>query len=821
MDPMTIIAVVALVIGIPAAILALRQVFQDKPNKQEPDDRLPDTPDSPPEEPKPNPTEKFQLDNLPIPHSSELIGRTAEKTLLTREWKNRGKRNLLALIAEGGTGKSFLVSRWLAELKDKAPRPYGGARRIFTWSFYSQGSKGQVTSSENFFSDLLRGFGEDPESYDSLGKADKALELVCKEPMILVLDGVEPLQVPPNRPDGGRFHDRAMGDFVNRLARQPWPGLIIVTSRQPLAELAADEGQAVRHVDVETLKPEDGAELLTSLGVTGPEDEKKKASQEMSGHAFGLVLLGRYLKNVTGDGDIAKRDQVKLFDEHLPGAEKAKAMLRAYGDRFGVESADTAMLHLLGLFDRPAPLAALRKLVAEPVIAGLTNAFSGADAPPLNVVLGRLEELHLITRPDGETVDGHPLVREYFGAALKENNPDGWKQAHARLFDYFREIPDRDLPDGEAGLMPLYQSLHHGVAAGRAQEALEEVYYRRISRGGQTYGVKQLGLFSTELAALAAFFPGGWQAPLQEVTSPDQGNLLNKAGFLLRALGRLKEAQPPFELTIALAIEAEEHLNAAADSHNLSELLLVRGELQAALERAEDAVNFIDKTEDKYLQSVYRAQLAHTLAMGGKMREAEALFEEVKKRLKQAQPDQPYLYSVPGFLYTSFLLRAAAPPALPGLAERVRTTLEIAERNNNLLSIGLDRLNLARIAARASGTTAGAQFDAAIAALRKAGARDHIPRGYLGRAGFRRAQGDLEGAREDLAQVRYIAEPAGMRLYLCDALIEEAWLHHLSGHGKEARATLEKATAEVNAMGYHWQDTELGELSQALDGSPP
>ena len=27
--------------------------------------------------------------------------------------------NILALIAEGGTGKSFLVSRWLAELKDK------------------------------------------------------------------------------------------------------------------------------------------------------------------------------------------------------------------------------------------------------------------------------------------------------------------------------------------------------------------------------------------------------------------------------------------------------------------------------------------------------------------------------------------------------------------------------------------------------------------------------------------------------------------------------------------------------------------------------
>ena len=109
---------------------------------------------------------RFEIDRLPKPHSADLIGRSSEKALLTREWKNRAKRNILALIAEGGTGKSFLVSRWLAELKNKKPAPYAGALRIFTWSFYSQGSMGQITSSEGFFSDLLRSFGEDPESYD-------------------------------------------------------------------------------------------------------------------------------------------------------------------------------------------------------------------------------------------------------------------------------------------------------------------------------------------------------------------------------------------------------------------------------------------------------------------------------------------------------------------------------------------------------------------------------------------------------------------------------------------------------------------------------
>ena len=823
MDPVTIaiaglaIAGVALLFGIPPNLVALKQLFSRKPAEQAPDDSLPESRGLPSVKPKSKPTEKFQLENLPTPHSSDLIGRTSEKALLTREWNKRKSRNILALIAEGGTGKSFLVSRWLAELKDKTPAPYAGAQRIFTWSFYSQGSKGQITSSEGFFSDLLRSFGENPENYDSLGRADKALELVCREPMILVLDGVEPLQNPPGHTDAGRFHDRTMGDFVNRLAGQPWPGLVIVTSRQRLVELAAGEGQAVSHVDVETLKPEDGAKLLTSLGVTGPAEEKQKAAKEMGGHAFGLVLLGRYLADVTGDGDIYKRDQVTLLYAHVKGAEKAKAMLQAYADWFGAESAETAMLHLLGLFDRPVPMAALQALVAEPVIAGLTEPFHGPDAPPLALVLGRLEVLKLITRPDEELVDGHPLVREHFGAALEENSSEAWKQAHSRLFDYFCAIPGQDYPDSEAGLMPLYQSLHHGVAAGRAQEALDDIYIQRIQRGGLSYGTNQLGLFSTELAALAAFFPGGWQAPLQDVTEPAQGFLLNKAGFSLRALGRLKEAQAPFERRIALCIELDDHKNAALNSNNLRELLLVRGELQAALERANDAVDLIDKTDDKNRQATYRAGRANVLAIQGKMQEAKTLFEEAEHLQSQNDPEVPHLYSLPGFLYAAFLLRTAPPSALPGLADRVQATLEIAERNGWLLDIGLDSLNLARIAARVSDETAPAQFDDAILALEKAGSRDDIPKGYIARAGFRRAQGDFKGAWADLAKVRHIAEPSGMRLYLCDALIEEAWLHHRAGNGEKARAAFEHAEAEVDAMGYHWQDPELAELCQALD----
>ena len=288
------------------------------------------------------------------------------------------------------------------------------------------------------------------------------------------------------------------------------------------------------------------------------------------------------------------------------------------------------------------------------------------------------------------------------------------------------------------------------------------------------------------------------------------------AASYLRALGRLKEAQGPFEHQVALSSEIGDHNFSSADSKNLSELLLVRGELQAALERINDAVQFIDKTNEKYFQASFRATHAHVLAMQGELQDAKTLFEEADRRQAQHDPGFPYVFPPGGFHYVAFLIRTEPPSALPSLAERVRTTLQRWINQNHLPAIALDRLNLARIAARLGDKNAAAKFDDAILALKKAGMRDFEPNGYIARTGFRRTQDDFEGAWEDLGQVRHIAELSGMRLYLCDALIEEAWLHHLAGGAQMSRTKFEKAEEEVDAMGYHWQDSALDELRKAL-----
>jgi hypothetical protein len=73
-----------------------------------------------------------------------------------------------------------------------------------------------------------------------VARARRLAELVMAEKCLLVLDGLEPLQHPTSV-KGGELKDRGMARFLKVLSQQletQWPGLCIVTSRQPLVEVA-------------------------------------------------------------------------------------------------------------------------------------------------------------------------------------------------------------------------------------------------------------------------------------------------------------------------------------------------------------------------------------------------------------------------------------------------------------------------------------------------------------------------------------------------------------------------------------------------------
>jgi len=147
--------------------------------------------------------------------------------------------------------------------------------------------------------------------------------------------------------------------------------------------------------------------------------------------------------------------------------------------------------------------------------------------------------------------------------------------------------------------------------------------------------------------------------------------------------------------------------------------------------------------------------------------------------------------------------------------------------------------------ARDDARAASVLFDQALDGLRGSGNNDHLPRGLLARAAFRRSVGDWGGAARDLDEVEEIAEPGPMRLFLCDMALERARLAFarletfaplnglvddsppkptLPDAAEAARlreeATVNLATARklIADCGYHRRDKELAELEDVAAG---
>ncbi len=180
-----------------------------------------------------------------------------------------------------------------------------------------------------------------------------------------------PLQHGPG-PVEGRFKDPGFAALLKGLAAAN-PGLCLVTTREPLADLAGNARTAPRR-NLEELSPESAVELLKLQGLHGSEAELLAAVEEVGRHALTLTLLGNFLRRAHG-GDVRKRKEIDLgeADERLGG--HAFGVIAAYarwlGD--GKEPRSSAC----SVFDRPADTGSLAALRATPPIAGLTERLVG------------------------------------------------------------------------------------------------------------------------------------------------------------------------------------------------------------------------------------------------------------------------------------------------------------------------------------------------------------------------------------------------------------------------------------------------------------
>ncbi len=768
----------------------------------------------PPSPPAWQPPDKLDLDRMPQT-GADLFGRQRMLAWLDEVWES-DRTHVVSLVAWAGVGKTALVNRWLARL---AEENFRGARRVYAWSFHGQGTGQRITSADLFIARALAWFGDsDPTAGSPWQKGERLSELIRLEKTLLILDGLEPLQS-LLKAERGQVQDPALGMLIAELARAN-PGLCLITTREPVADLA-NYPESAREEKLEQISAAAGRALLRVGDVRGSDVELVAASRAFGNHALALQLLATYLQDTPGQ---RISNAVAMPDVELPEAagRQARRLMVAFAQRFG-DGPELELLRLLGLFDRLAPAAALDALRAGPPIPGLTTHLQEMRQTDWLHLVDRLRQVKLLA-PVGPhypgDLDVHPLVREHFGRQLQEEYPEAWRAGNNRLYEYFKAAAPF-LPDTLARMDPLFTAVAHGCAAGRHQEALDEVYRQRISRHGKHFHWRRLGAFGSGLAALASFFDPPWRRPVAGLDGTARGFILSLAGDGLQAIGRLEEAIQPMQAAMDNWLAQKNWMQAAIAAGNLSDLYLTRGNLVEAVVTAQRGVAVADRSGDAFWRMASRANLADAMHQAGRLEEANDLFQEAEAIQKAGQPGYPLLYSWRAYLYCDLLLSCGEYKAV---LERAVQLLEWDKSSGRVPDTGFHHLALGRahlimmtqVNPRGDVDQAARQLERAIEGLRQAGTQDQLLRGLLARAALHRVTGLLQQAQRDLDEARTIAERGGMRLHLADLHLESARLALIRGNEAEARQHLATAQAMIEEMGYHRRDGEAAELEEAL-----
>jgi len=774
----------------------------------------------------------INLEHLP-PAGSILLGREQQLNQITATLKEQSC-NLLTILGEDGLGKTSLINHWLHENESVL----SGQFRVYGWSFYNQGSVANKTVPSDFFvEDALRWLNAPNPSRGSAWDRGRRLgQLVKQQPTLLVLDGVELLQFARGS-QAGHINDPTMQTLLAELAVDN-PGLTVLTTRLPLTNLWNLPADSHRTVTLEPFSPDTGAAFLQAQGIDADNHSLREVSRAFEGHPLALSLLAAFLRDALA-GDLSRVDEIPPVPDDSRRGGQARRVLQAYADWFG-DSPELNILHLVGLFTRPAELEILEELREPPGIPQLTDHFFrqtedrmfgffpkkrdiALDEEIWDEAVANLRRAGLLLPPktpppaDGEPetgyLDAHPVVRRFFARQLGTEYPKAWQAGQQRLYEHLAEAVET-YPDTLMEMRPLYHALAHACRGGLAEEALEKIYWERISRKEVFYSSKQLGAFGADLAGLANAFSKPWHTPVQSLPKFTWAALLNWTGTALRALGRLDEARQPLETALTTYRSKKDWKQVSVAAANLSMLGLLLGDIEMALQTSEESVRRAKKARDENQRMLALSARAEALLKAGDREAAAEVFAELEQKQRMWQADYRYLYSRRGYHYCDLLL---SREEFAEVIERAGQTIEVARAQGWPMYEALDHLSLGR--ARLALTelkAAGEHFVKAVEILQQEGAREFLPPALLGRAAWHRAQGEWPAAQADIEAALEIIVPDGMKLFEADAYLSRAWLALAQAERPTAEKYLGRATAIISETGYHRRDDEAVQLTDRL-----
>ena len=306
-----------------------------------------------------------------------------------------------------------------------------------------------------------------------------------------------------------------------------------------------------------------------------------------------------------------RRDHIRglLADADDPRHDQARRVMESYEKEWlAGQPILLAILHCVGLFDRPASGDCLKALRAKPAIPGLTDAI-----------------VDLTTTNGGAPSRGCAKCgcwRRSIRPIRKRSTPIRWcangsangcgkptkrrgkpRTAASTTICAIRRTKART--PTLADLAPLYHAIAHGCRAGRYQEALDEVYVNRICRrlpdgSIEFYSSKKLGAVGSDLAAISWFFDRPYETPAAALTPPDSrlGPQPRPASGCARK-GVSRRRCPRCARTYEWWKRRRIGQTRRSHASNLSETELLVGEIAAAVATAEKSVALADRSGDR------------------------------------------------------------------------------------------------------------------------------------------------------------------------------------------------------------------------------
>jgi transcriptional regulator with XRE-family HTH domain/tetratricopeptide (TPR) repeat protein len=778
-------------------------------------------------DPLPRTPPKVCIADLPTPVPSEsFFGREEQLKRLDDAWEAE-TCGVVTVVGGWGTGKSALINQWLKRMQKTE---YGGAAYVFGWSFRGQGNRNHGAG-DDFFRQALKFFLDpNPDVGHEQEKARRLRERIVNHRVLLLLDGLEPLQRPPTPgATGGKITDANDGlRCLIRYLATNMKGLCVITSRFPVKDLEdlVSEDQA-GEIGLDGLDPENAVRLLKKRGLKGPEEEFYNAARAYKNHPLTLSVLAAVLERCY-EGNIARWREV-------PGGtdiEETLAPLVA-----SLSSAEKAVMKIAGLFDGPAASDAVQAMFTGAPIPGLTDELEGPGADGWAAAVNLLRELHLLDtenkyRP--RDLDCHPEVRAYFAKRMQRDEPNAWRQGHLRLYRHFRTEESLQ-DDNPRSVDNLYLAIHHGCKAGRHAEVFDELVWEKMSAGFAFRRINGHGASSRDEMILKYFirapFNSEPQCNIVGIDGVTRARLFLWAAVVSHVLGRVQDAVKLAEHARRLFAQTEDRLGIWFSRGYLSWSLAASGKLDRALDLSESLVQGADEELQhepllRLWKQIAKGLSACLVAYRGQFDRALELYHQaMAEKCDLATDEFDAILAILRFHYACLLLK------LGHYEEAKREGSKLVEKGQATPVLGflgyqvLGRMELEKASkepVRGSGgepnnrslEDAQKYLDQGKDYLNLGPAYDQFIVNKLFMARFNRLSGNLEEAENDLALAEEAVEP--FVLLSMDCLLERAWLCLAQGYVEKASENCTTVSRLVNSHGYHYIDDELRELEKQL-----